>query len=97
MKTLNALFNHVSIAAFLFFANSAFASKDDPFKDLGERAQEGTDSLLNIAIPIFVFALTALIILRAINVIGNRFLVIAALALFGIALVPVVVPWAMGL
>ena len=86
MKTLKTFFHHVSITVFVFFSNLVLAANDDPFADLGDKAEEATDSLMNIAIPLFVLAFVALIILRALNVIGNRLLMIAGVSLFALAL-----------
>lgn len=75
----------------VFFSSLTFAK--NPFDQLGRVAEDGKESVMSNVAPIFVIGLLVMLVLRYMNVIGNRVLIGALVCLVFFGVTPMAVEW----
>ncbi|EGR1072020.1 TPA: hypothetical protein PFD34_003333 [Vibrio cholerae] len=93
--SIKSKFSHLCIGASAFYSSISQAA-GNPFDDMGQTASEAQESLMANVVPLFVFALLLMLVLRYFHVIGNKVLITALVCLVLFGLVPVGVEWYIG-
>ncbi|MFA0155682.1 hypothetical protein [Vibrio sp. 10N.261.46.A3] len=91
-KIKNGLLS-ASVSASLFTSQWAFAKGADPFAIMKTQAEEGTESLTAVLVPVFIFVLMILVVLRYMEYIDNRKLFFAIGLMVFTSLIDPLVNW----
>lgn len=94
--SIKSNFTHLCIGAAAFYSSLSQAA-GNPFDDMGNVATEAQEGLMSNVAPIFVLALLVMLVLRYINVIGNKFLIAAVVCLVLFGITPTAIDWYLGL
>lgn len=93
--SIKSKFTHLCIGITGIYSSFVQAA-GNPFDDMGEVASEAQEGLMANVVPLFVFALLLMLVLRYFHVIGNKVLITALVCLVLFGLVPVGVEWYIG-